>query len=253
MVSPTTTSTPSRLPISTQPRGTQAVRLPFEDALGASTLCSSGQTRLWYVQTSRSSFWMHSTGDFPKKRPVAAGPVTFPGGLSKERARLSRADRLTLESILAQFRAAIEARATDVFWRSRRNGQLVPNPEKVAQNLLAVFIIGALRGRGLVVRELKSGVGFVDIAVLRGAVTHLLELKVLRSKFAGVRQLQAYMRTERRRIGWLVIFDGRTLGKKPPLPPVLRVPEGAIRIVIVDISPAVPSRIRERPKVAALG
>lgn len=121
---------------------------------------------------------------------------------------------------------------------------MVSNPEKLAQSLLAVFIIGALRGRGFLVRELKSGVGFVDIAVLRGRLMHLLELKVLRSKFTGAHQLQAYMRTERRPVGWLVVFDGRAPDKKPPLPPVLAVQEGAIRTVIVDINPVVPSRIR---------
>ncbi len=109
---------------------------------------------------------------------------------------------------------------------------------------MAMFIIGALRGRGILVRELNSGVGFVDIAVLRGTTLHLLELKVLRSKFTGARQLQAYMRTERRRVGWLVVFDGRAPNKKPPLRPVLAVPEGAIRTVTVDISPVAPSRIR---------
>ncbi len=75
---------------------------------------------------------------------------------------------------------------------------------------------------------------------------HLLELKILRFKFFGARQLQAYMRTERRRIGWLVVFDSRPPDKKLPLPPVLPVPEGAIRVVSVDISPAAPSHVGER-------
>jgi hypothetical protein len=93
-------------------------------------------------------------------------------------------------------------------------------------------------------RELRSGVGFVDIAVIRRAVTHLVELKVLRSTFTGARQLQAYKRTEHRRDGWLVVFDGRPFTRKTPLQSKLRVSEGIIRTVTVDISPAVPSRIR---------
>src|SRR5205807_10581538 len=99
-------------------------------------------------------------------------------------------------------------------------------------------------GRGFVARELQSGVGFVDIVVLRGAAMHLLELKVLRSRFLGDHQLRAYMRNEGRRTGWLVLFDGRNPNRRRPLPLKLAVPEGAIRILIVDINPSAPSRIR---------
>jgi hypothetical protein len=122
---------------------------------------------------------------------------------------------------------------------------LVDSPERVAQNLLAVFIIGALAGRGLVFRELKSGVGFVDIAVVRGQVIHLLELKVLRSRLTGASQLRAYMRTEQRSIGWLIVFDSRPAIWNRHLPSVLRVAEGTIRVLAVDIRPTVPSRIPE--------
>lgn len=76
--------------------------------------------------------------------------------------------------MLDLFRVTVQARAIDQFWKPRRQGQLAPHPERIGQGLLALFITGALRGRGFVVRELRSGVGYVDIVVLRGVVQHLL-------------------------------------------------------------------------------
>ncbi len=52
------------------------------------------------------------------------------------------------------------------------------------------------------------------------------------------------MRNEERHIGWLVLFDGRSPGKKSQLPPLLAVPEGVIQVIAVDINPTAPSRIR---------
>lgn len=141
-----------------------------------------------------------------------------------------------------QFRAAVEARSIDVFWRSRRRGILVTKPEKIGQALLALFTIGALDGRGILIQELKSGVGFVDIAVVRSAMMHLLELKVLRSNLVGISQLRTYMRIEGRPNGWLLLFDARPSGKRIPVPQMKSVPEGTIRIILVDIRPEAPSR-----------
>ena len=103
----------------------------------------------------------------------------------------------------------MEAKAIDAFWRSRKNGTLEPSPEKIAQALLALFAVGALRNKAIVLRELRSGVGYVDLALIRSGVLHLLELKILRNSFRGAAQLQSYMETEQRREGWLVVFDAR--------------------------------------------
>jgi hypothetical protein len=123
---------------------------------------------------------------------------------------------------------------------------LVTKPERIGQSLLAVFVVGALASRGIIIREVKSGVGFVDVAIVRSTVQHLLELKILRSKLVGVNQLRTYMRIEHRPIGWLMLFDARPSGNRTPVPPVQSVPEGVIRIVLVDIRPDAPSRVGSR-------
>lgn len=54
-------------------------------------------------------------------------------------------------------------------------------PEKIAQGLLAVFAKGVVGSDGLVLREIASGIGFVDVGVSFGGVLHLIELKILAS------------------------------------------------------------------------
>ena len=66
-----------------------------------------------------------------------------------------------------------------------------------------------LHGGGYVLREIKSGTGYVDISLALSRVLHVIELKVLRGRFEGVAQLLVYMKQEGRREGWLVVIDAR--------------------------------------------
>lgn len=165
----------------------------------------------------------------------------FPGDVSAERTRLRTKPR-SIGRILDEFRAAVEARAIDPFWESRKKNRLTTNPERIGQALLAVFIRGVLDGKGLSFREVGSGIGFVDIVVVLSTVPHLLELKVIRSEITGANQLQSYMRTEVRNSGWLVLFDARPHEKRyEETPSRIDVPEGCIRVLSIDINPIPPS------------
>lgn len=176
-----------------------------------------------------------------KKKLSNPGELEFPGGVASERAKLQKLRRRSIAALLRLFKHATESRAVDTLWKSRSTGRLRP----VAQGMLSLFAMGVLlNGRGNVLRELVSGVGFVDVVVMFGSVPHLVELKVIRGAFTGVAQLAAYMATEGRREGWLVLFDARRSDKRGALSEKIDVPAGTIRVVVVDINPIPPSRLR---------
>jgi len=170
----------------------------------------------------------------------------FPGGVNSERRRLLQLPRVTIKSIINGFVHAVEARAVDAFWQSRRKRKLANRPEKIGQALFAVFAKGVLSDRrpGLVLRELLSGVGFVDIAIVIANSIHLIEMKLIGSSFTGVSQLETYMKTENRKHGWLLYFDARHAGKRNTIPASTSTPSGTISIVGIDINPAAPSKKR---------
>ena len=120
----------------------------------------------------------------------------------------------------------------------------------MGQGLLAAFAMGTLSdGKGHLLRELPSGVGFVDVGLILGNVLHLVELKVLRGgSFSGVSQLTQYMRTEQRRQGWLVVFDARTQDKQGPLPAKIDTADGTVRVLVININPAAPHKVRHRSR-----
>jgi hypothetical protein len=104
-----------------------------------------------------------------------------------------------------------------------------------------MFARGVLGNDGLVMREIVSGIGFVDVGITFGKTLHLVELKILKGKLTGPNQLAAYMRTEQRREGWLLLIDVRkTRSVKNTIPETIYTPEGVIRVVTVDANPAAP-------------
>ena len=178
-------------------------------------------------------------GKFTKKK---WSDFQFPGGVHSERAKLCR-KRASIGKIVASFKDAVEARAIDSFWESRKKGSLRSGPEKIAQGLFATFLYGVLKDRGLVVRELSSGIGFVDFAVLLTNVPHLVEMKVLTSKFTGVSQIATYMQNEKRQEGWLLVVDARPVNQRNENPQEkINLPQGTVRVVTIDINPDVPSK-----------
>jgi len=162
-----------------------------------------------------------------------------------ERAALRKMPRRSIAVILQTFQRGTGARNIDMFWESRKAGKLRPRPEKIAQALLTEFVLGALsNGQGKIFREVASGIGFVDLAVMLSTTVHLVELKIQRGQFTGPAQLENYMVNEGRKSGWLVVFDVRSPSKKTPVPKVVEVASGRIRVIVIDINPVPPSRKR---------
>jgi hypothetical protein len=162
-----------------------------------------------------------------------------------ERAALRKMPRRSIAVILQTFQRGTGARNIDMFWESRKAGKLRPRPEKIAQALLTEFVLGALsNGQGKIFREVASGIGFVDLAVMLSTTVHLVELKIQRGQFTGPAQLENYMVNEGRKSGWLVVFDVRSPSKKTPVPKVVEVASGTIRVIVIDINPVPPSRKR---------
>jgi len=148
-----------------------------------------------------------------------------------------------MTAVMDGFRRAIESRAIESFWKSRRARKLRPTPEKIGQGLFVMFAEGTLRERGLTFREVLSGAGFVDFVVLLPRTPHLIELKIMREHYEGATQLGTYMEKESRKEGWLVLFDARTHLNRTSIPLETQVRSGVINNVVVDINPVSPSRI----------
>jgi hypothetical protein len=113
----------------------------------------------------------------------------------------------------------------------------------IAQDLFALFVEGTLAGRGFLLKELCSGIGFVDFSIILSRVIHLVEIKILSGQFTGVGQLDQYMRNESRREGWLVVFETRPTGARSPIPAGIPVASGLVRTLVVDVNPTSPSRV----------
>jgi hypothetical protein len=194
------------------------------------------------VGVDRKSFERRLAATLRRRFPKKAHSTNlrdFVSGLARARARI-RGRRLTVAALLAEFKRAVEARAIDSFWVSRRRHRPELRPEKIGQALLAVFARGVLGNSGFVLREIHSGVGFVDIGLSFNGILHLVELKMLRGELVGAEQLATYMRTEQRAVGWLVLFDARTGRRKGPLPTVIGTSAGRIRIVSIEVNPEAP-------------
>lgn len=176
---------------------------------------------------------------FKKKLP--SDNPSFPGGLERESKILQHLSRRSVDIVLQEFKTAVEARAIDAFWHSRKKGILSPKPEKIAQSLFAVFVRGVLRNRGVILREISSGIGFIDIGVLFSSTLHLIEMKILTKHLTGADQLKHYMKTENRKRGYLLIIDAMKPEKKLELPSFIETPEGKIKVYSVDINPIPPS------------
>jgi hypothetical protein len=151
--------------------------------------------------------------------------------------------RRTIDQLLSDFKSVVEASAVDSFWKSRKKNILKDKPEKIAQGLLASCIRMTLGGKGIVLRELYSGIGFVDVGVIISNTLHLIEVKILTKGFLGVEQLEKYMKTEKRKTGSLVVIDAMPPDKKVEIPRKVSRKGGKIRVVVVDINPPSPSSL----------
>jgi len=177
---------------------------------------------------------------FEKKALRAS--AQFPGGTKTETRRIGQLPRITIEAIIAEFKCAIEARAVDIFWLSRKKGRLRSRPEGIAQALFATFSRAILASRGYTLREFASGVGFVDVGVIVSRSLHIVEFKILKAHFTGPAQVAAYMRNEGRRRAHLVVIDARPPDKKKPIPARVATSAGEVIVRAIDINPLPPSR-----------
>ena len=110
--------------------------------------------------------------------------------------------------------------------------------------MLSVFLQAVLdEGSGFSVNEVSSGVGWIDVLLVLSSTPHVLELKMLRGPGTpGVSQLGTYMGNEKRRVGWLVLFETRDPTKRTGIPANITIPEGTVRVVVIDVNPTPPSR-----------
>jgi len=173
-----------------------------------------------------------------KKKRNNPGFENFEHALPLARGRLRA--RRSLLTLLSEFKKAVEARAVDAFWLSRKKHRLRVKPEKIAQTLLAIFAKGVLGSEGLVLREFGSGIGFVDVGISFATVLHLIELKILKGQLTGANQLAAYMRTEGRNEGWLVLIDTRRNQKSVAVPIRIDTSSGSIKTLLVNVNPPAP-------------
>ncbi len=177
------------------------------------------------------------------KKKLQNPDSSFPGGLEKEKREIQKSSRRSISSLLNLFKRAVEARGIDGFWKSRKKLKLKSRPEGIAQSLFGTFAYGVLDGKGIVIRELLSGIGYVDVGVVFTSVLHLVEMKVITGQFEGPSQLEQYMRTEGRREGHLLVIDSRPPERKIDLPEIIQLEIGVIKVTVVDINPSIPSSL----------
>jgi hypothetical protein len=152
--------------------------------------------------------------------------------------------RLSIRKFLEAFKNSIEAEVIDSFWDSRAKGKLRRNPELQGQECFGLFASAKLEKRGTLIREAKSGIGYVDVLVtFSSGLVHVVELKILkRNDVIGPAQLATYMKHRHRREGWLVFFDARSRNGRKTVPKAFKKAWGTIRTVVIDINPVAPSR-----------
>jgi hypothetical protein len=145
---------------------------------------------------------------------------------------------------LETFKDTIEAEAVNSFWESRTKRKLKRRAEKLAQDFFGVFARTKLEARGTAMREVASGVGFVDVLVtFSSGLVHIVELKMLHGNaIPGPAQLATYMKHKKRKEGWLLLLDVRKF--KTHFPTVLHQQAGKIRVVAVDLNPTAPSKLK---------
>lgn len=168
--------------------------------------------------------------------------IGFPGGVDLPRERWQNSNKKTIRLLLTDFKSAIESSAIDSFWSSRKKGKLKPKPESIAQGLLAIYCKGVIGRNGYVLREVLSGVGYVDLVVILARTMHLVEMKVIGNQLKGVVQLEDYMRKENRRKGYLVLIDTVGSRRKTKIPDTIPTLSGKITIIRIDINPLAPSK-----------
>jgi hypothetical protein len=146
----------------------------------------------------------------------------------------------TFRDLLLTFAKVAAREYWQAIW-SKPGESFLPNPERVAQAFLGLFLHGHWEGVGFVGREIANGDGYVDLLVHLLGHDYLVELKILGCSWGighakdGLDQLDAYMRNYQRREAFLVVFDGRKTSKGEQLEPSYDVGHGRVHVVTVRV------------------
>ncbi len=156
---------------------------------------------------------------------------------------------------LLEFEKTIKARCIEIFWKKRTECIFTDNPEQKAQDLFVAYFAAKLKIHA-VIKEFKSGIGFIDVAVDYKNKRYLVEIKMLGGKKPGthydkkhvkdgVPQLFKYLETEELSEGFLIILDGRSPQNKEPFNGDKLQQNGiTIFVIIIDINPPKPSSLQ---------
>jgi len=119
-----------------------------------------------------------------------------------------------IESCLDSFAAHIESVQRMRFWRGQR---WRPSPEIYAQELLYTFVCAWFHDNDFAFRDVVAGAGKVDMLIITPlGLKCIIELKMCGKPYSldwaggGADQLYHYMQNRPSRVGYLLVFDGRT-------------------------------------------
>jgi tetratricopeptide (TPR) repeat protein len=170
----------------------------------------------------------------PPPKP-ASGPVT----------------RKEFEAALVSFGHAVSAMRRMAFWGKKKAGRRpwIERPERKAQDLMHMYLQAKFDERVELYEEIVAGAGRIDLYVkLAGGLSIVVEIKMCGGSYsstyaaAGEHQVTHYMKNKGTKLGYLVVFDGRTrmFGKR-----VLSGRRGGYTVIeqCVDVRPAVKPRI----------
>lgn len=145
----------------------------------------------------------------------SGGVISFE---SIETDEVSQPLRVTdLEAALQAFSQYVSSDSRMAFWqRHGDDHRWAARPEKLAQQLLHAFLTGRFGKRSLILQEVASGYGRVDLFIqVKGGLALIIEIKMCGYKYSssyarhGHAQILDYMNSRDTHLGFLLVFDSR--------------------------------------------
>jgi tetratricopeptide (TPR) repeat protein len=128
--------------------------------------------------------------------------------------------RPEFEKALDAFGRAVSAMRRMAFWgKKRKDGQRpwTEKPERKAQDLLHMYLQAKFDQRVEPFEEIPAGAGRIDLYLkFAGGLSIVVEIKMCGGSYsstyaaAGEQQINHYMENKGTKLGYLVVFDGRT-------------------------------------------
>jgi tetratricopeptide (TPR) repeat protein len=165
--------------------------------------------------------------------------------------------RPEFEAALDAFGKAVSAMRRMAFWGKKRNDGQRPwteKPERKAQDLLHMYLQAKFGQRVEPFEEIVAGAGRIDLYLkFAGGLSIVVEIKMCGGSYssayaaAGEQQLTHYMENKGTKLGYLLVFDGRTrdFGKR-----VLSGRRSGFTVIerFVDVRPRVGRKKAKRSK-----